>query len=168
MYKAIIKDTENTIEFGDSNNLSGLFNGNDFELDMVKDATGHMHVIKGSKSYNVEVVEANYEEKQFKIKINGQIVPVQVKDRFDELLSKMGMEGLAAKKHKDFKAPMPGLVLDINVQPGQEVAKGDTLLVLEAMKMENIMKAAADGVVSKIEVEKGQAVEKNQILIHFE
>jgi biotin carboxyl carrier protein len=62
---------------------------------------------------------------------------------------------------------MPGLVLKIMVEPGQEVSKGDGLLILEAMKMENIIKAPTDGVVKSIEVEQSNAVEKNQVLIKF-
>jgi len=66
------------------------------------------------------------------------------------------------------KAPMPGLVLDILVEPGQSVQKGDNLLILEAMKMENIIKASGSGVVKNIPVHKKDAVEKNQLLIEME
>jgi biotin carboxyl carrier protein len=62
---------------------------------------------------------------------------------------------------------MPGLVLSVLVSAGQEVKKGDKLLVLEAMKMENIIKAGGDGVVAQIMVNQGQAVDKNQTLIEF-
>ncbi len=62
---------------------------------------------------------------------------------------------------------MPGMVLNILVKEGDEVKKGDTLLILEAMKMENSLKATADGVIKKIVAVKGTAVEKNQILIQF-
>jgi biotin carboxyl carrier protein len=60
---------------------------------------------------------------------------------------------------------MPGLVLNVLVSDGQSVAKGDAVLVLEAMKMENIIKAPADGVVKKVAVVKGDKVEKNQVMI---
>ena len=62
---------------------------------------------------------------------------------------------------------MPGLVLDIRVVEGDAVKKGDPILVLEAMKMENIIKSPTDGIVKKINVKKGVAVEKSQVLIHF-
>jgi len=74
---------------------------------------------------------------------------------------------LAAKKVNDIKAPMPGMVLNILVDEGQEVKKGDALIVLEAMKMENILKSPVDGVIKKIAINKGVAVEKNQLLIQF-
>jgi biotin carboxyl carrier protein len=75
--------------------------------------------------------------------------------------------GLAAKV-KEVKAPMPGLVLDIRVVPGQMVQKGDVLLILEAMKMENAIKSATDGVVKQVKAIKGQSVEKNQLMIVFD
>jgi biotin carboxyl carrier protein len=62
---------------------------------------------------------------------------------------------------------MPGMVLSILVKEGDEVKKGDTLLILEAMKMENSLKASADGQVKKVVAVKGTAVEKNQVLIQF-
>ena len=62
---------------------------------------------------------------------------------------------------------MPGMVLNILVTEGQEVKKGDALIVLEAMKMENILKSPTDGVIKKIAINKGVAVEKNQLLIQF-
>ena len=65
------------------------------------------------------------------------------------------------------KAPMPGLVLDILVETEQAVSKGDALLILEAMKMENVLKAEGDGVVKSIEVTKGTAVDKGQIIIEM-
>jgi pyruvate carboxylase subunit B len=66
------------------------------------------------------------------------------------------------------KAPMPGLVVRIQAQPGDTVAAGTGLVVLEAMKMENELKAAAPGVVRAIRVAPGEAVEKGQVLVEFE
>ncbi|MBL7811956.1 MAG: acetyl-CoA carboxylase biotin carboxyl carrier protein subunit [Bacteroidetes bacterium] len=79
----------------------------------------------------------------------------------------MGLDQLTKPKAQTIKAPMPGLVLDVCTEPGMEVKKGDKVLVLEAMKMENIIKAQGDGIVGKVLVEKGQAVDKNQLLIEF-
>ena len=66
------------------------------------------------------------------------------------------------------KAPMPGLVLRIQVEPGQRVEASAGLVVLEAMKMENELKAAAPGVVKTVMVKPGQAVEKGQVLLEFD
>ncbi|MCC7050886.1 MAG: acetyl-CoA carboxylase biotin carboxyl carrier protein subunit, partial [Bacteroidia bacterium] len=57
---------------------------------------------------------------------------------------------------------------EAKVKEGDKVTKGDALMVLEAMKMENILKSPGDGIIKKINVSKGQAVEKNTVLITFE
>jgi pyruvate carboxylase subunit B len=66
------------------------------------------------------------------------------------------------------RAPMPGLVVRVQAQPGEKVAAGDSLVVLEAMKMENELKAGASGVVKSVRVAPGEAVEKGQVLVEFE
>ena len=63
---------------------------------------------------------------------------------------------------------MPGLVLEILVEPGHSVNAGDPLMILEAMKMENVLKSPGQAIVKSVEVVKGAPVEKNQVLIHFE
>ena len=136
-------------------------------LDIVEIGQGGFHVLKDSISYNAEVVKADYEEKAFTIKVNGQLYEVKVQDKFDLLLQQLGMSNAGSKHVKDLKAPMPGLILDIKVTEGQAVQKGDPLIILEAMKMENIIKAPADGTVKQIKARKGDSVEKNQVLLSF-
>ena len=63
---------------------------------------------------------------------------------------------------------MPGLVVRVQIEPGEKVAAGDPLVVLEAMKMENELKAGAPGVVKSVRVAPGEAVEKGQVLVEFE
>jgi biotin carboxyl carrier protein len=62
---------------------------------------------------------------------------------------------------------MPGLIIDLKVNQGDIVKAGDTLLILEAMKMENIIKSTGEGTVKNVKVKKGDSVEKNQVLIEF-
>jgi biotin carboxyl carrier protein len=66
------------------------------------------------------------------------------------------------------RAPMPGLVMRVLVEPGQTVVRGAGVVVLEAMKMENELKAAADGTVKAVRVGTGEPVEKGQVLVEFE
>jgi len=126
------------------------------------------HWILGEKSMNVEVVHADVEKKEFSIKVNNRLYHLELKDRFDELLKSLGMETVGQKKVSEIKAPMPGLVLNILVQPGDTVEKDSPLLILEAMKMENVIKSPSAGIVKRVGAVKGVAVEKGAVLIEFQ
>jgi len=91
-----------------------------------------------------------------------------VSDHRDQLLAELGADEGKAGKETAINAPMPGLVLKIHVSPGDSVQRGESLLVLEAMKMENDIKANFDGTVSAIHVATGDAVGKGALLIEFE
>jgi biotin carboxyl carrier protein len=126
------------------------------------------HAIYQGKSFTIEVVKADFSEKNFLLKINGQKIEYSAKDAIDLLLEKMGLQGKSSAKINQLKAPMPGLIVDVRVAVGQKVSKGENLLVLEAMKMENIIKSPTEGTIKAIKVQKGENVEKNKILIEFE
>ena len=68
----------------------------------------------------------------------------------------------------ELAAPMPGVVRSVNIEVGESVAKGQTLLVLEAMKMEIRIHAPREGVIKKLSVKQGQTVEREQVLIEIE
>ncbi|HZY38297.1 MAG TPA: acetyl-CoA carboxylase biotin carboxyl carrier protein subunit [Mucilaginibacter sp.] len=125
------------------------------------------HIISNRKSYNVEVVSFSASEKNAQIKVNNNLYTVAAKDQFDVLLDQLGLSTLNGTRISELKAPMPGMVLKVFVCEGSEVKKGDNILVLEAMKMENIIKAAADVLVKSIKIKPGDKVEKNQILMLF-
>ena len=138
------------------------------ELDMIQTADNEYHILQDGQSYKAVVLDHNYREKTLTLEINGNPYTIQIADEYDLLVKKMGLSAMSAQKIKNIKAPMPGLILDILIEPGQTVSKGDQLLILEAMKMENVLKAEGDGVVKSIEVEKSAAVDKGQILIEME
>jgi acetyl/propionyl-CoA carboxylase alpha subunit len=144
-----------------------FLNGQPFAWDVSALGDGRYHVLHKGNSYNAELITADYATKIFVLKINGQRIELQAKDRFDQLLEQMGLSNATTAKVNELKAPMPGLIVDIRVQPGTSVQKGDPLLVLEAMKMENILKAPADGIVSSIKVEMRANVTKGQVLVQF-
>ncbi len=136
--------------------------------DLIELAKGKFHLLKEYKSYNIEVVEADPKTKQLTLKVNGNTYQVALKDKMDLLLENMGISKLNTVKVNEIKAPMPGLVLDLKVAVGDTLSKGDTVLVLEAMKMENVLQSPGEGVVKSIEVEQGQAVEKGQVMIRLD
>ncbi len=137
-------------------------------MDGIEIADGHFHILQNNKAFKAEVVEANYADKSLIVKVNGNSYTVKIADKYDRLIKEIGLTIGGAQKTNIVKSPMPGLVLHIMVEAGQEVAKGETLLILEAMKMENAIKAPADAVIKSINVVKGAAVDKGQLLIEME
>lgn len=105
-------------------------------LDAVSVGSSEFHVLKDNRSYKAEVTQSDFLSKNYTIKVNGNSYEVNLADSLDLLIKQMGFEVGSAKQVNAIKAPMPGLVLEISVEVGQEVQEGDNLLILEAMKME--------------------------------
>lgn len=141
--------------------------GQPFAWDLIETSEGHFHILYKNKTYRAEMVKRDVETKTYTIKLNGKTHSVKLKDKFDLLLEKMGIADAGAAKLNHIKAPMPGLIIDLKVKAGDAVKAGDTLLILEAMKMENILKSPGDGVVKTVKVKKGDSVEKSQVLVEF-
>lgn len=153
----------------DSNDVNkGVINGHDFELDIVQRNDSQYHLIKDDKSYCIDVLQVDYDTKEIRLKINGQIYEGRVENDLDILLKKMGIENKSKSANNELRAPMPGMVLSVNIEKGQKITNGDTLVVLEAMKMENNLKADSNLKVKEIHCSKGDTVNKNQLLISFE
>ncbi|MEM6522504.1 MAG: biotin/lipoyl-containing protein [Bacteroidota bacterium] len=164
MYSAKIENREYNITI-DRNGIT--LNGKPFEWDVKQLGENSYHIIKGDVSYNLEVESWSADEKIAHVKINGKQVVVEAKDKLDLLLEELGMDKLSSSQVNDIKAPMPGLILSLSVEEGQEVKQGDPLLILEAMKMENVIKSPNDGIIKSIKAGQGDSVEKNQVLIQF-
>ena len=167
MYKATVGKGTFEFEFSDNTSLIGTVNGTPFQMDLM-DQKWSQHVIHNDKSYSISIVAFRPKDKSCVIQINNHEILVSIEDRFDALLKQLGMDSTDNEKVNEVMAPMPGLVLSLHISPGDSVSKGDRLLVLEAMKMENIIKSPCDGVVKSLEVSCTEVVEKNQILIRFE
>ena len=97
----------------------------------------------------------------------GERFTVEVLDERTAHIRSLVGEGSRVQAPAILKAPMPGLVVKVHVQPGQEVTGGASLVALEAMKMENDLKAKGPGVVAKVLVAAGETVEKGTILVTF-
>ncbi len=157
-YKATVNKT-------DTFDLNETSVGN---LDAVSVGNSEFHVLKDNRSYRAEITQSDFLSKNYTVKVNGNTYEVNLADSLDLLIKEMGFEVGAAKQVNAIKAPMPGLVLEISVEIGQEVQEGDNLLILEAMKMENSFSSPRAGIIKSIAVNKGQAVDKGQLLIEFE
>lgn len=164
MFKATVNQSDFEITPSDE---GWLIDGSLLDWDLTKVSDKYFHIIHKQKSYRAEVVKADPAAKAFTLKINGRKYTVTLKDKFELLLEKMGMNANASSKINSIKAPMPGLIIDLKIKAGDLVKTGDPLLVLEAMKMENTLKSPGDGTVKAVKVGKGNSVEKGQILIEF-
>ncbi len=104
---------------------------------------------------------------RWEISLGGTRFQVEAVDERTRAIREM-TGGADAETEKTVVAPMPGLVVKVEVEVGQQVRAGQGVVVVEAMKMENELKAPADGVVARIEVQPGQTVEKGATLLVLE
>jgi biotin carboxyl carrier protein len=114
------------------------------------------------KSYEAFVYQ---DDEEWDVLLRGKQYQVKVVDeREKRLKSAAGGDGTSGGEFQ-LKAPMPGLVVSIPVEEGQEVKKGQVLLILESMKMQNELKSPRDGVVGRVRVKSGESVEQKQTLL---
>lgn len=137
-------------------------------MDSIQLKEDQAHILQDYQSYTTEILENNYLNKSYTVKVNNSEYDVEIATELDGLIKELGFEVGASKQVNAIKAPMPGLILSIHVEVGQEVQENDSLLILEAMKMENNFNSPRAGKIKSILVEKGQAVDKGQLLIEFE
>lgn len=138
------------------------------QLDAVETSTNKYHILQNNGSIKANIVSSDFNKKTYSVKVNNNTYDVVLNDALDQQIAALGFEIGAAKKVNDIKAPMPGLILEINVTEAQEVKENDPLLILEAMKMENVINSPRDGIIKSIKVSQGNTVEKNALLIEFE
>ena len=144
------------------------FDANTFDPDWIALDTHHFHLRDKLASWNIRVIRFDPAARSLQVEVNGQSFEVSIATRLDRLIQELGFSTQVVHKAKEVRAPMPGTVLEVFVQPGEEIREGDKLLILEAMKMENVLKAPGDGVVKSIQVKTGSAVSKNEVLIVLE
>ena len=120
----------------------------------------------GDRSY--EVAAATPASGEWDLSIDGRAHRAEAIDERTHHIRSMTVAMAGAAGPKPVKAPMPGLVVRVDVEVGDAVQPGQGLVIVEAMKMENELKAEAEGVVSKIHVASGDTVDKDQVLIDFE
>ena len=154
-----------TIEVSEEGNTL-LINGNERKYELVKKSENAYVIIFPKKIYNIEVL--SFEGKEAMISINNQVSKMKISDHIDQVLKKLGMDKVQSSLVQDIKAPMPGSIMNVIVKENDEVQSGDTILVLEAMKMENVIKSSRGGRVGKVHVSAGENVEKNQVLVTFD
>ena len=135
----------------------------------VLEQTGNSYIAEyNNKIYNIYVNSFDPNTKSYTLTVNDVPVQLSLKNELDQLIDELGLKSQKEENVSQILAPMPGLVVSISVSVGDEVNKGDALLVLEAMKMENVLKSKGSGIVKSIQVSQKDKVDKGQLLIEFE
>jgi biotin carboxyl carrier protein len=119
-------------------------------------------LILDGKSYEAFVYQG---DEDWEVLIRGRQYQVKIEDEREKRLKAAAGGGIAEGGEFHLKAPMPGLVVSVLVEEGQEVKKGQVMLILESMKMQNELKAPRDGVMGRIRVKAGESVEQKQSML---
>ena len=132
------------------------------------DSDGNMIIRVHGLNVKVKVLNENFQKGSYTIRLNGKTFICKTETNLDLLIKELGFNQVKKSKEKEIYAPMPGMVLDVQVENGETVDKDQILLTLEAMKMENIIKAPHNGHIEQVHIKRGDKVEKNQLLITME
>jgi biotin carboxyl carrier protein len=141
---------------------------NTSKLDAVSVEKNKFHILQKNLPYKAEIIFSDFNQKKYTVKVNNNIYQVAISNPLDILIKELGFGVGISKVIKLLKAPMPGLILEINVEVGQTVKENDNLLILTAMKMENSLLSPRDGVIKSIAISMGDSVIKGDLLIEFE
>jgi acetyl/propionyl-CoA carboxylase alpha subunit len=163
-YITTIDDKEFVVELLNDKQVS--VNGNTYKIDFESVSGQPVYsLIVDGKSHEAYVQEG---DDHWQVLLRGRLYSAMVEDEREKRLRAAAGGGVAESGEYHLKAPMPGLVVSIPVEEGQEIKKGDVLLVLESMKMQNELKAPRDGVVSRIKVKQGESVEQKQAMLDIQ
>ncbi|WP_337865611.1 acetyl-CoA carboxylase biotin carboxyl carrier protein subunit [Ignavibacterium sp.] len=163
-YVSRVGNSKYTIKFSESNSV--FVNGSKFEYSLKKISTTNYVISINKKSLLCSVIENK--NSSFEININGNSFRVKshslIADKAEELIKdieKTASVGIIVK------APMPGLILKIKKQNGDNVERGETVMILEAMKMENEIRAPISGKIFFNSIKEGSGIEKNTKLFEI-
>jgi biotin carboxyl carrier protein len=137
-------------------------NGEKRQIDFLPLSPSLYNLLAENKSHDLVVDERDGE---YQVLLGGRLYTGEVLDERAQLLAATQTGAGASSGEISIKSPMPGLVVAIPVVEGQEVKGGQTVIILESMKMQNELKAPRDGIVSRVNAAAGQSVEQGKLLI---
>lgn len=145
-----------------------VVDGREMQVDL-RDVPGTTvrHLLLDGRSYPV-VAAARDNGEGWAIHVAGEQFEVEAVDERTRTIRDMTGRAAGPRGPRPVRAPMPGLVVRVEVEPGQQVQPGQGVAIIEAMKMENELRADGAGVVARVLVTAGQAVEKGAVLVEFE
>jgi biotin carboxyl carrier protein len=150
----------------DGNLVHVLVDDEEYKLDICQVEQGVYSILKDGRSYIVELIEGDSKKKYIvnTYRNNYDLEIVDAESRFMKNRNK----GLSDEAANSISSPMPGKVVKIPVKEGDEVKKGEPVIVISAMKMESEYKAPRDGFIQQICVGEGDTVDGNQPLVILE
>jgi biotin carboxyl carrier protein len=160
-YFATVNDEEFVIEIDHDDRI--MVNGEPYEIDFHQMAEAGV----ASLLLNHRSLEAYVEEREddWEVLIQGELYAVKVEDERAHRLAQARGTAVAVTGEVNVQSPMPGIIIAIPVAEGDFVIKGQRVVILESMKMENELNAPRDGVVLRVSVAAGASVEKGQVLV---
>ena len=160
-YITTVDEKEYLVEIVDEKHIT--INGKIYEVDFESVSGQPVYsLIVDGKSHESYVQQG---EDNWQVLLRGRLYPVTVEDEREKRLRAAAGSGVAESGEFLLKAPMPGLVVAIPVEEGQEIRKGQVILILESMKMQNELKSPRDGTIGRIRVRAGESVEQKQTLL---
>jgi biotin carboxyl carrier protein len=160
-YITTIDDRQFTVEIIDDKHVS--VDGKVYEIDFESVAGQPVYsLIVDGRSHESYIYQG---DDNWQVLLQGRLYPVKVEDEREKRLRAAAGGGVAETGEFHLRAPMPGLVVTLPVMEGQEVKRGQVILILESMKMQNELKAPRDGVIGRIRVKPGESVEQKQTLL---
>jgi len=160
-YITTVNDHEYTIEIFDEAHIS--VEGVMYELNFERVGNQPVYsLVLGGQSYEAHVYT---DDEQWQVLLRGDMYRAVVEDEREKRLRMQFEGGMAEQGEFHLKAPMPGMVIAIPVDEGQAVEKGEVLLILESMKMQNELKSPRAGKISRVRVAAGERVEQKQTLL---
>jgi biotin carboxyl carrier protein len=164
-YITTIDDQEFEVEVIDSRKVS--VNGKVYEVDF-EPVSGQpvFSLLVNGGSFQSHIYESD--ENEIQVLLRGTLYSAVVEDEREKRLRAAAGGGAADSGEYILKSPMPGLIVQVPVNEGQEVAEGDVLVILESMKMQNELKAPRDGKITRVMVKESDSVEQKQTLVSLE
>jgi len=166
-YRAKIEDKSYLIEILETDgDWDVRLDGEKISIDVVSVKPPRLFsLLKANRSFDVEVVKNS---EGYVVHLEGRTYECVLEDEKIARLKGLTVAGSSLHKGKELKAPMPGLILAVEVKEGDAVKPGQGLVIVEAMKMENEIRALFEAKVKTVKVKPRQAVERNEVLMVFE
>lgn len=160
-YVTTVGDQSYVIEVLDENHI--LVDGKPFEVDFQNVGNQPVYsLLLDGLSYEASVYQG---DESWQVLVHGRLYEANVEDEREKRLRLSQGSQVADREEFHLKSPMPGMVISVPVAEGQEVQKGDVLVILESMKMQNELKSPKAGVVTRMRVRAGDGVEQRQTLL---